>query len=214
MPEIELSRQLEAPLALLKQVTEHSFRSGTVPSRQQLDGQLSHLRSAISDVVELVNQAVATAIRQTGEEIEPSEAGLNTLKEELQAVQVELEEQFLTVSESLFAARGFEELATAQEAIDGAALGMEGSLARLEGFLERLDFEPADSISERAKVEEAGEILELLASAIESVERHLEQGDGKPLEQALFLVERAAEVLRAIQSFSDSEATSERDRDF
>ena len=201
MMESDLAQQLEAPLALLKSISERTFGSGQFPTPSQLQLQLSHLQSAVGDVLDIAASAMSDLLEQVEDELALPEEALEIAREELRAVTEELEDQLGSLSDALMGARSFEELGAAREEVEGVELAMQATLVRLEVLLDSLvDGQLLEPLAEDSKSEEASAVLELLAVALESVDAHLLDGQLDHLRQALSQVESAAEILRQVMA--------------
>jgi hypothetical protein len=201
MMESDLAQQLEAPLALLKSISERTFGSGQFPTPSQLQLQLSHLQSAVGDLLDIAASAMADLLEQVEDELALPEEALQIAREELRAVTEELEDQLGSLSDALMGARSFEELGAAREEVEGVELAMQATLVRLEVLLDSLvDGQLLEPLAEDSKSEEAAAVLELLAVALESVDAHLLDGQIDHLRQALSQVESAAEILRQVMA--------------
>ena len=199
--ESDLAQQLEAPLALLKSISERTFGSGQFPTPSQLQLQLSHLQSAVGDVLDIAASAMSDLLEQVEDELALPEEALEIAREELRAVTEELEDQLGSLSDALMGARSFEELGAAREEVEGVELAMQATLVRLEVLLDSLvDGQLLEPLAEDSKSEEASAVLELLAVALESVDAHLLDGQLDHLRQALSQVESAAEILRQVMA--------------
>lgn len=206
MMESDLAQQLEAPLALLKSISERTFGSGQLPTPSQLQLQLSHLQSAVGDVLDIAASAMGDLLEQVEDELALPEEALEIAREELRAVTEELEDQLGSLSDALMGARSFEELGAAREEVEGVELAMQATLVRLEVLLDSLvDGQLLEPLAEDSKSEEASAVLELLAVALESVDAHLLDGQLDHLRQALSQVESAAEILRQVMAQAEEQ---------
>jgi hypothetical protein len=193
MTEPDIAQQLEAPLALLKAISEGAFGAGQATSSSDLEAQLSHLQSAVGDVLDIAAKAMSDLLEQVEDELELPADALEALK----SVSEDLEDQLGILSDTLLGARNFDELGAAREEVEAVQLAMQATLGRLEVLLDSLgDEQTLVPLAEGSRMEEASAVLELLAAALESVDGHLSDGDLEHLRNALVVVDRAAEILR------------------
>lgn len=207
MSDLDLDEQLEAPLALLRTLSERSQRQHQFPTETQLRETLSQLQSAVGDLLDIAAAAISALLEQVEDELLPPGRAAEEARLELKAISMELEDQLAVLSDTLLGATSMEQLGEAQDEVRGVELAMALTLSRLGSVLESLDsFEPpAPPVAESSRIEEAGRLLELLTSAIESVDRHLVDGELSHFAQALAQLDDAAMVLR--QLLSEGEAS-------
>jgi uncharacterized phage infection (PIP) family protein YhgE len=206
-PSSDISQQLEAPLALLKSIAERAFVPGQLSTSSQLQGQLSHLQSAVSDVLDIAATAMNELLEQVEDEL-VSEGAMDSARSELRELSEELQDQLGSLSDILLSARNFEELGAAREEVEGIELMMQGTLHRLEMLIDRIVDGQLEEppLAENSRVDEASLVLELLAEAITSVDEHLVDGDLGRLQVALEQVESAGQILRLALARAEEDA--------
>ncbi len=204
MPESDLQSQLEEPLTLLRSITERAYRPGQVSSQSQLREQFAHLKGALADVMEVATQAFVESLEVAADSADQLGEGGDTVLLVIEEVALELEESLSLLTKTLLGARTTEELSQVQVSVVDAEMTMEAALSRLMMALESLDVpELATEVSEKARTDEAADILEHLSLALEDVGSHLQNGEPFHLERALTHVDAAAARLR--ESLASSE---------
>lgn len=207
MTDPDVSQQLEGPLALLKSIAERALSPGQVLSQSQLQAQLAHLQSAVSEVLDIAAVSLTELLEQVEDELEIPPHRITEAREELGAIAADLEEQLGMLSDILLNARNFAELGAAREEVEGVELAMQGTLARMEFMLDSLvDSQFEEALAEESKVDEASVVLELLANALEFVDGHLADGNLDHLRDAIERVDQASQILRYVLTLAEDEA--------
>lgn len=207
MTDLDVSQQLEAPLALLKSIAERAFTPGQLLSPVHLQEQLSNLQTAVSEVLDIAAVSLSELLEQVEDELAIPPYRIDMAREELGAISADLEEQLGAFSDILLNARSFAELGEAREEVEAIEIAMQGTLARLETLLDSLvDSQLEETLVEGTKVDEASVVLELLANALESVDGHLVDGGLDHLRDALENVDQASQLLRYVLTLAEDEA--------
>lgn len=207
MSEPDLSEQLEAPLALLKSISETVFSSGQSLSAQQMRTQLANLQSAVSEVLDIAANAMNDLLEQVEDELTIPGYAMDTARTQLQALSEELQDQLGTLSDILLSVESFQELGEAQEEVEAVEQAMQATMARLEILIDRLvDGQLEEPLAEASRVEEATVVLELLSAALTSVDNHLVDGEVVHLHGALEQIENAGRIIRLALARAEEDA--------
>lgn len=190
----DLEQQLEAPLALLKSLADEALESDPDLLSEQLQEKLLQIQASVGDVLDTAAVSLTELLEQVGADMLSSSPAADQMQAELKEVSVELEDQLGLLSDLLHGASSLEELGETQEEIRGVELAMQLTLSRLGSLFDVLET-PPQALSEDSKTEEAANVLELLSLALESVDRHLLDGDLRHFREALVHIEQAGGVL-------------------
>lgn len=174
--------ELDAPLELLSSVSARLL-SGDIPTNpNRLQSLFEHIQSVVGDVVEASFEKLSVALDEMQSATEQlqeasTEGDRSALLQEFDAGRGHIEEALAIMQESFFAAQNFDDVQEFEEEFREAEVQLAEGLGRIETAITKAQIGELSQLHADAESETVEDALDAIASSLEALNAHLEDGE-------------------------------------
>lgn len=213
------SPDLDSPLQLLSSVSARLL-SGDIPTNpNRLQSLFDHIQSVVGDVVDASFEKLTAALDEmqragsTLGEMAGPEAS-KVLMAEFEAGREHIEESLAIMQESFFAAESLDDVQEFEEEFREAEVQLAEGLARIETAIMKVEIPELNELHADAENEAVEDALDALASGLDALNSHLEDGKREHLVFVLEKLDLARGFIEeALEEVEPEEADPEEDDD-
>ena len=213
----ESGADLDSPLELLSSVSARLL-AGDIPTNpNRLQRLFEHIQSVVGDVVDASFEKLTAALDQMQEanlaigEL-AGDAASKTLIAEFEAGREHIEEGLAIMQESFFSAESLDDVQEFEEEFREAEVQLAEGLARIETAITKAEIPELNELHAESRSETVEDALDALASGLDALNSHLEDGKAEHLRFVLQKLDQARGFIEdALEEATPEPESSEAD---